>query len=106
MNILTASTALESKRLWQNVIGFDEEPWNKVAQDKMFEACKIKFEQNPIMMSFLHDTQNAKLVEENPRDTKWSCGLSLQDEDLFNENKWKGTNWLGPRFVTVNLHGM
>ncbi len=61
----------------------------------MFEACKVKFEQSPILMSFLHDTQNAKLVEANPKDTKWSCGLSLQDKDLFNENKWKGTNWLG-----------
>ncbi len=61
----------------------------------MFETCKVKFEQSPILMSFLHDTQNAKFVEANPRDTKWSCGLSLQDNDLFNENKWKGTTWLG-----------
>ncbi len=95
MNILTASTALESKRLGQNVIGFDEEHWNKVGQDTMFEARKAKVEQRPILMSFLHDTQNAKLVEANPGDTKWSCGLRLQDKDILNENKWKGTNWLG-----------
>ncbi len=68
MNILTASTALESKILGQNVIGFDEEHWNKVAKDKLLETCKAKLEQSPILMSFLHDTQNAKHVEANPRD--------------------------------------
>ncbi len=45
-NILTASTALESKRLWQNYTGFDEEHWNKDAQDKMFAPftiCPIRY---------------------------------------------------------------
>jgi len=99
--ILAASTALECFKIGQNIMGFNDEQWNKEAKNSMYKACKAKFEQNPILASFLRDTRGTKLVEANPRDTKWSCGLSLKDKDLFNETAWKGLNWLGEILTSI-----
>ena len=62
----------------------------------MYNACKAKFQQNPNLMSFLRDTKGTKLIEANKRDKKWSCGLGLDDKNLFNE-----ASWLGKISVTI-----
>ncbi len=88
--ILSASTALECFKIWQSIVRFKDEQWNKVAQNNMYQACNAKFEQNQGIASFLRDTQGTKLVEANSHDIKWSWGLSLKDKKLFNETAWKG----------------
>lgn len=100
-NILSASTAYECYRFGQNILGYNDNQWRKVAREHMFKACKAKFDQNPILMSYLRDTKDSKLVEANPNDTLWSCGLSLSDKNLFDETAWKGPNWLGEILTTI-----
>lgn len=93
--ILVAETPYQCYRLGRNIMGFNEDHWNRVAKEKMLNACKAKFSQNPVLMSYLKDTAGTKLVEANPYDKVWSCGLSMTDDNLFDEDAWDGTNWLG-----------
>jgi ribA/ribD-fused uncharacterized protein len=93
--ILEAQSALECYKLGQNILGFKPNQWNNMSKDIMYKACKAKFHQNPTLMSFLRDTKDTRLIEANPRDSHWSCGLSMKDSDLFKEDAWKGLNLLG-----------
>ncbi len=67
----------------------------------MYKACKAKFEQNPNLMSYLRDTKGTKFIKANKKDKTWSCGLALDDNNLFNEAAWQGKNKLGDVLIDI-----
>ena len=66
----------------------------------MYNACIKKFQQNPELSKKLKKTSGI-LVEANPKDNFFSCGLSLQDPDLEMRTRWKGLNILGDILIKV-----
>ena len=79
----------------KNIQGFDQEKWNTVSKPIMKEGLRAKFLQNQDCQDFLRNTGERRLVEANPNDKIWSCGLHMYHDDIADRAKWTGTNWLG-----------
>ncbi len=61
------------------------------AEIAMLEGIKAKFDQNPHLRTYILSTDEKVLVEANPRDTHWSCGLSNKDTaNLMFTDRWPG----------------
>ncbi len=69
--------------------------WNAKAPEIMKKGLLAKFQQNESLKKFLLDTGDTTLVECNPTDEIWSCGLHMGHRDRFDRRLWKGTNLLG-----------
>lgn len=93
--ILGTSDPSEQKRLGQQVIGFDQDQWDGAKVDIVFKGNLAKFEQNAGALRQLRSTENAMLVEANPRDWIWGVGLSLDDARVHRPEEWLGGNLLG-----------
>ena len=92
--IYKARSPAQAKAFSYQIKDFDAELWKSVASQNMFKACTQKFQQNHELGQKLKETTGV-LVEANPKDTYFSCGLSLQDPNLDNHAMWKGQNVLG-----------
>ena len=92
--IYKARSPAQAKALSYQIKDFDLELWKSVASQNMLKACTKKFQQNDELGQKLKETTGI-LVEANPKDTFFSCGLSLQDPNLDNNARWKGKNILG-----------
>ena len=102
----TASTILHShspaqaKALSYQIQDYDEELWRSVAEQTMYNACSKKFQQNITLRTKLKGTRGL-LVEANPKDNFFSCGLSIDDPNLDETLKWKGQNILGNILIKI-----
>ena len=92
--ILNAKTPRIAKALGKKVKDFDEQLWTQVAVQHMHKACTLKFEQNRELAAKLRDIRGT-IIEANPGDSFFSCGLSINDPNLTDQAKWKGQNHLG-----------
>ncbi len=62
----------------------------------MADRVKAKFDQNEHLKKLLLDTRDKRLVECNPYDSFWSCGLPLKDTvTILDTQNWPGENNLG-----------
>ncbi|MBP3871592.1 MAG: NADAR family protein [Faecalicoccus sp.] len=89
------------KQLGRQVSGYDENIWNGIRQIVVYEGLLAKFSQNDHLKRLLKETGNAILAECAVRDTIWGIGLSMNDPNRFDRNKWKGQNLLGFALMMV-----
>lgn len=93
--IINCNKPGEAKELGRQVLGYDDQVWNK----KKFEIVKIgnihKFNQHPELANYLLKTENKILVEASPVDTIWGIGLPQGSKDIENIYAWRGQNLLG-----------
>lgn len=82
------------KHLGRLVKNYNDEEWSLVREEKMLEGLTLKFYQNYNLKRYLKSTKNNILVECNPHDNIWACGLSKND-DYTDVSNWKGQNRLG-----------
>jgi ribA/ribD-fused uncharacterized protein len=80
------------KKYGRLVRNFNEERWDKLKYDIMYNAIKLKFHQNNDIYIKLIDTKNKKLYEASQYDTIWGIGLSVKDAT---SKKHRGLNMLG-----------
>jgi ribA/ribD-fused uncharacterized protein len=99
--IVTAKTPREAKEIGRSVKNFNSEIWDLHKYSVMFAANMLKYQASPILRQKLLATANLTLVEANPRDLIWSCGLSADNPDIFNVSKWTGQNLLGDVLMQV-----
>ena len=98
--ILKAKTPDQVKAISHNIKDVDEDLWKPAAEQTMLVAVTKKFEQNPTLRDQLTATTGL-LIEANPKDTFFSCGLSLKDPNIETPSAWKGLNVLGKILCTV-----
>ena len=89
------------KKLGREVKGFNSDIWNKYKEDIVYKANHFKFFQNRELGSYLTSTGSKIIVESNPNDFIWSCGLKPNDENIYDKSKWKGQNLLGEILMQV-----
>jgi ribA/ribD-fused uncharacterized protein len=89
------------KRLGQMVSGFDNDIWDRWKIDIVYQGNIAKFAQNAGALRQLRNTENAMLVEANPRDWVWGSGLAIGDPDVLVPNNWRGQNLLGQILTKV-----
>ena len=92
--------ARSAKKLSREIKGYDKEKHRDVAINIMKSAISLKFEQNRELQQKLLDT-NGNIVECNPYDKFWSCGLSLHDPNIMESTCWLGKNILGEILESV-----
>lgn len=88
------------KALGRKVIGYDDKIWSERRVRAMYNSIKYKFKTNSRLKEYLLSTGDAILIEANPRDKIWACGMSI-NSDYSNPNHWTGDNLLG--FLLMDL---
>lgn len=99
--ILASEDPKEIKKLGREVINFDDEIWDTVADDVVLNANLAKFSQNEDLKKLLLDTGDRMIVECAPYDCRWGNGLNITDTLKTSPEKWKGTNRLGKILMKV-----
>lgn len=98
--ILATPDPSAQKRLGQQVKAFEQGLWDAHKVDIVYRGSLAKFSQNEGARRQLAGTGQAMLVEANPRDWIWGCGLSADDPSIGKPNHWRGDNLLG-RILTA-----
>lgn len=93
--IMVAKDPYKIYSLGKSVRNLDVKEWNAKAPHVMKKALLAKFSQNEHLKQFLLETKDSTIVECNPRDKIWSCGLGLRDTTKSDKNNWTGENRLG-----------
>jgi len=80
----------------------DGSRWRQAkAPEVMLKGLQAKFSQNTYVKNFLCYTQDKTIIEANPRDKFWSCGLSLKNPRIASKDQWTGQNVLGNLLMKV-----
>ena len=85
----------EAKKLGRLVANFDNSKWDAVRYDIMLTGLRHKFKSNPRLKELLLSFGDRIFVEASPFDKIWGIGLSQNDINADDEQKWKGQNLLG-----------
>ena len=99
--ILATSDAAEIKALGRLVLGYDDNWWNGVRQIIVYEGLLAKFSQNVALEKQLKETEKAVLAECAVKDRIWGIGLSMNDPNRFDRDRWQGQNLLGYTLMMV-----
>ena len=99
--IMEATEPKEQKKLGRSVKNFNNDEWNKIADDIVFKANQAKFTQNHDLKEKLLNTGDKIIVECSPYDAIWGNGLNITDTLNTPMENWKGTNRLGKAIMKV-----
>lgn len=99
--ILKTDDVAEIKALGRQVSGYDDNVWNGLRQIIVYEGLLAKFSQNEEMKEKLLATGNVILAEAAVKDKIWGIGLSMNDVNRFDREKWRGQNLLGYALMMV-----
>ena len=99
--ILGTDDVAEIKVLGRMVQHFDEKIWREKREAIVHKGVLQKFLQNPELAEKLVETGEQMIAECAVKDRIWGIGLSMQDEERFCADKWKGQNLLGKILMQV-----
>ena len=99
--ILATNDVAEIKALGRLVLGYDDNWWNGVRQIIVYEGLLAKFSQNVALQKQLKETGKAVLAECAVKDRIWGIGLSMNDPNRFDRDRWQGQNLLGYTLMMV-----
>ena len=99
--ILATDDVAEIKAFGRLVANYNESYWNGVRQIVVFEGLTAKFSQNEDLKAKLKATDNSILAECAGKDRIWGIGLSMNNPDRLQIDKWKGQNLLGYALMMV-----
>ena len=99
--IMAASDFGEIKALGRQVRNYDDRVWSGIRQIVVYEGLVEKFRQNPDLKEQLLATGDALLAECAFNDRIWAIGLTMQDANRLNMEKWRGQNLLGFTLMQV-----
>lgn len=99
--IMYADNPRDQKAFGRRVKGFDTETWNEVCREFVYQGNLAKFTQNLKFKDELLKTGDKEIVEASPYDAIWGIGMGVEDPNIMDKSKWKGTNWLGEAIIRV-----
>lgn len=99
--ILKENGPLSVKNLGRKVRNFDPDTWDENKKQIMQRGLQMKVEQNEDVKKALVATKNKIIAEASPYDKIWGIGLSENDINCRDQNKWKGENLLGIAWMKV-----
>lgn len=89
------------KQYGRQVANYNDIIWNGIRQIVVYKGLSAKFSQNETLCKKLRMTGSAILAECAVKDRIWGIGLSMNDPDRFDMNKWNGQNLLGFTIMQV-----
>lgn len=81
--------------------GFQSHAWKKIEYKAVETVTAIKLKQLPSARDMLKSTGSKHIVYASKADTFFGCGLSINDDNLWFPQFWKGQNALGA--ILTNL---
>ena len=93
--IMSTNNQNTIRSLGRLIKNFNSETWDKVKFLIVLNGNYHKFSQNENLKEYLLSTKDKILVEASPYDRIWGIGLSEYDNDIYDVNKWRGSNLLG-----------
>lgn len=99
--ILASNNVAYIKELGRLVSNYNESYWNGIRQIVVFEGLLAKFSQNESLKEQLKATNGSILAECAVKDRIWGIGLSMDDPNRLDINRWKGQNLLGYTLMMV-----
>ena len=99
--ILASNDVAYIKELGRLVSNYNESYWNGIRQIVVFEGLLAKFSQNESLKEQLKATNGSILAECAVKDRIWGIGLSMDDLNRLDINRWKGQNLLGYTLMMV-----
>lgn len=96
-----ATNPLEAKYILHTLKKDHTQEWDKNVSSILAEGLRAKFTQNKNLLDRLRATKNKTLGEasKNPR---WGIGMTLEDGDVLDQDKWnKSGNLLGRTLMKV-----
>lgn len=100
-NCIDVTDPRDVKRIGRSIPNFNDERWNEVSFDKMYDVLMCKFSNNKEAKEELINSGNKILVEASPYDKIWGCGIGVDDDDVLQEENWTGENRLGEVLMKV-----
>jgi len=83
------------KQLGRQISNFSDEVWDQHKMQIVTQGNVLKFGQNPDLLEILKEHKDKIIVEASPQDRIWGIGLHWDNDDVLDENKWRGQNLLG-----------
>lgn len=99
--ILIEKDVSKVKQYGRQVANYDDVVWNGIRQIIVYRGLLAKFLQNQELGKKLKETGGAVLAECAVHDKIWGIGLSMQDTNRFDMQKWNGQNLLGFALMQV-----
>lgn len=99
--ILNTDDVAVIKALGRTVKNYDDDVWDEVRYEIVYEGLVYKFEYDDELRKKLLSTGKETIVECAVHDTIWGNGLSMKSKDRFDKNKWLGRNLLGTALMEV-----
>jgi ribA/ribD-fused uncharacterized protein len=94
--IMETYNPAEQKAIGRKVKGFNDERWDLIKYQVVYQGNYLKFSQNPDLLdTFLIKHKDKMFVEASPTDTIWGIGRDLSFPYLEDQSKWNGQNLLG-----------
>lgn len=93
--VLEAATPAEAKAIGRQVVGYDDEAWERVRWQTVVEGSVAKFGAHEDLRAFLLGSGDRVLVEASPRDRVWGIGMGASHPDARAPERWRGRNLLG-----------
>lgn len=94
--IMATNDPYQQKKFGRQVKDFNDERWNLIKEQVVYQGNLLKFTQNPELRHILTvDHRDKIFVEASPTDKIWGIGLGLEDDRIFDEKNWNGENLLG-----------
>ena len=95
VNICKAQDPVQQKHLGGKIMNFRQDTWSAEVEKILFKGLCAKFEQNPSLAKFLINTKESVIAEANPYDSVFGVGFSLGHPDLWQKDRWQGSNIQG-----------
>lgn len=103
--IMASEDPSDQKSIGRRIKGFNDERWNLIKYQVVYQGNLLKFSQNPELLLILTNAHKDKMfVEASPTDRIWGIGIGLGNPDMYDESKWDGENLLGKAIKDVQQH--
>ncbi len=93
--IITESDPAKIKTMGRRVKYFISNDWDKVKFNIVRQGNIYKFSQNENLKKIMITTKNKVFIEASPWDKIWGVGMGKTNSNIYDTDKWKGTNLLG-----------
>lgn len=100
-SIMNTDDVVTIKQLGRMVSNYNDSIWSGMRQIVVYKGLKEKFKQDSELNKALASTGNSILAECAVKDLIWGIGLSMNDDNRFHMDKWRGQNLLGYSLMLV-----
>ncbi len=98
--ILMSRDPYECKKFGHRIAGFDQDEWDAKAPEVADICIRAKVDQHSFIKNFLMDTKDLHLAKAD-KESKWACGLSLDDKNVTRFASWKRIGHAGKVYMAI-----